>query len=88
MNNTKAVDDLVNHIYETMGSYLIQSVDTIGTMVRVKQKRINGYVQKDATQFNALWESYRHGEYLCSMDTLQDAFRAIELVEKFAKRST
>ena len=75
----KTVDDLVASVCRQIRPDLVQ-ITTCGDTVKVECPDIpDAYIMGLATSMPEWWRVYADGDYLCGMETVRDAFRAIQL---------
>jgi len=72
-----STDDLIASVYRQIRHDLV-GVTVCGESVRVTRHDLPGaYIQAELPHW---WRVYADGDYLCGMETVLDAFRAIQLI--------
>ena len=72
-------DYLISIVYQQIHPELIK-VTVCGDTVRVTRHDLPGaYIQGELPHW---WRVYVDGDYLCGMETVLDAFRAIQLIRE------
>ena len=80
-----SIDDLVSSVYRQIRADLVE-VTVCGEAVRVTRHDLPGaYIQSEPplwwkAESLYWWRVYMDGDYLCGMETILDAFRAIQLI--------
>lgn len=77
------IDQLIDELYAVKNT----SVTFCGDFVRGTKEGFNGYIQKGVDC--PLWKVYhRNKGYICGMDTVHDAFRALQLTDELKQGAT
>ena len=72
-------DYLISIVYQQIRPELVK-VTVCGDTVRVTRHDLPGaYIQAELPHW---WRVYVDGDYLCGMETILDAFRAIQLIRE------
>jgi len=72
-------DYLISIVYQQIRPELVK-VTVCGDTVRVTRHDLPGaYIQAELAHW---WRVYVDGDYLCGMETILDAFRAIQLIRE------
>lgn len=83
------IDRLVNDSFHyvaarTNGSALCCfAITTCADTVRITDRNTGHYIQRAPS--NPLWKAFHHGRYICGMDTIHDAFRALTLADEVGR---
>lgn len=83
----KTVDNLVASVCRQIRPDLV-TITVCADTVRVECPDIpDAYIMGLATSVPEWWRAYADGEYLCGMETVRDAFRAIQLARAVRKQT-
>ena len=86
-SESASIDDLVASVCRQIRPDLVR-ITVCGDTVRVECHDIPGaYIMGTAPAMPEWWRVYADGDYLCGMETVLDAFRAIHLARAVRKQT-